>query len=149
MSPRAACRLATLGFDRVYDDVVGKADWLAAGEPTEGSEADTARVGSIADRDVITCSLETPLENIAVELGDRDLAVVLDGRVVLGVVWRKDLGGGSGRSVADVMQEGPPTVRADLEVKELAERFAKPGLDALFVTTPEDELIGVLRKGAR
>lgn len=138
-----------MGFDRVYDYVVGKADWLAAGEPTEGSAANTARVGSIADRDVITCSLETPLDDVATQLGDRDLAVVLDGRVVLGVVRRKDLGGGSGRSVVDVMQEGPPTVRADLEVKELAGRFAERDLDALFVTTPEGELIGVLRNDAR
>jgi CBS domain-containing protein len=138
-----------LGFDRVYDYVVGKADWLAAGESSEGPKANTARVGSIADRDVITCSLETPLDDVAAELGNGDFAVVVDGRVVLGVVRRKDLHGRSGRSVADVMQEGPPTVRADLEVTELAARFAKPDLDALFVTTPQGELIGVLRRGAR
>jgi 3-mercaptopyruvate sulfurtransferase SseA len=31
MSPRAAWRLKTLGFERVYDYVGGKADWLAHG----------------------------------------------------------------------------------------------------------------------
>ena len=35
MSPRAAWRLESLGFARVYDYVAGKADWMAAGLPTE------------------------------------------------------------------------------------------------------------------
>jgi hypothetical protein len=35
MSPRAACRLELLGFTQVYDNVAGKADWLAHGLPTE------------------------------------------------------------------------------------------------------------------
>ncbi len=30
MSPRAAARLETLGFTKVYDYVGGKTDWLAA-----------------------------------------------------------------------------------------------------------------------
>ncbi len=34
MSPRAAARLETLGFSRVYDYVGGKRDWLAAALPT-------------------------------------------------------------------------------------------------------------------
>ena len=36
MSPRAACRLESLGFGEVYDYVAGKLDWMAAGLPTEG-----------------------------------------------------------------------------------------------------------------
>ena len=38
MSPRAACRLETLGFDPsfVFDYVEGKAGWLAHGLPREG-----------------------------------------------------------------------------------------------------------------
>ena len=43
MSPRAACRLQTLGFTNVYDYVLGKADWLAHGLPTEGEQADVPR----------------------------------------------------------------------------------------------------------
>jgi hypothetical protein len=37
MSPRAACRLQTLGFTRVDDYVLCKADWLAHGPSTEGN----------------------------------------------------------------------------------------------------------------
>ncbi len=31
MSPRAACRLETLGFAQVFDYTAGKAEWLAYG----------------------------------------------------------------------------------------------------------------------
>ena len=82
-------------------------------------------------------------------LGERDLAVVVDGRVVLGIVRRTDLDGHLDRLAAEVMDEAPPTLRADVRVEALEDRFAKPGVDALLVTTPQAELIGVLRKGAR
>jgi CBS domain-containing protein len=137
-----------LEFDQIFDYVAGKADWLAAGEPTEGPGANTARVGSIADREVPTCSLETPVEELAAWLEDGDLAVVVDGRVVLGLVRRSALDGKAGRSAAEVMETAPPTIRADVKVEELADRFAKPKIDVLLVTTPQAELIGVLRQGA-
>jgi hypothetical protein len=35
-SPRAACRLETLGFGEVYDYVAGNVDWLAHNLPIEG-----------------------------------------------------------------------------------------------------------------
>jgi CBS domain-containing protein len=129
--------------------VAGKADWLAAGEPTEGPGASTARVGSIADRDVVTCTLETPVKDIAVRLEDRDLAVVVHGRVVLGVVRQTDLDGNLDLPLAEVMDGAPPTVRADVKVEELEARFAKLDRDALLVTTPQAELIGVVRRGGR
>jgi len=57
MSPRAACRLETLGFEQVFDYVEGKADWLARGLPAEGEQADEGRAGHLARRDVATCRL--------------------------------------------------------------------------------------------
>ena len=39
MSPRAACRLERIGFERVYDYVGGIADWKGAGLPLEGKGA--------------------------------------------------------------------------------------------------------------
>jgi hypothetical protein len=33
MSPRAAWRLESIGFQHVYDYVAGKADWGGAGRP--------------------------------------------------------------------------------------------------------------------
>ena len=37
MSPRAAWRLEAAGFGPVYDYAAGKADWLAADLPFEGT----------------------------------------------------------------------------------------------------------------
>jgi Mg/Co/Ni transporter MgtE len=81
-----------------------------------------------------------------VRLEDADLAVVLDGRIVLGVVRRSGLDGNLGVAVAEVMDQAPSTLRADVKVEELADRFAKIDVDSLLVTTPQAELIGVVRK---
>ncbi len=43
MSPRAACRLEALGFEQVYDYVLGIADWKAAGIPIEGDAPNSQR----------------------------------------------------------------------------------------------------------
>jgi hypothetical protein len=61
MSPRAACRLDTLGFTEVYDYVPGKADWRAHGLPVEGEHADLPTAGSLARDDAITCRLNDPI----------------------------------------------------------------------------------------
>ena len=55
MSPRAAWRLEAAGFGPVYDYVGGKADWLAADLPFEG----TARLaGMFTRRDVATVGID-------------------------------------------------------------------------------------------
>ena len=57
MSPRAAWRLEAAGFGPVYDYVAGKADWLAADLPFEG----TARLaGMFTRRGVATAAEGTP-----------------------------------------------------------------------------------------
>src|SRR5260370_17501440 len=61
MSPRAAWRLESLGFDEVYDYTVGKLDWMAAGLPIEGTKAKLRRAGDLARKDTPTCSLEENL----------------------------------------------------------------------------------------
>ncbi len=48
MSPRAAWRLESLGFTKVFDYVAGKADWSASGLPMEGKLANYCRAGSVA-----------------------------------------------------------------------------------------------------
>ncbi|MGQ0577169.1 MAG: hypothetical protein ACT4RN_23650, partial [Pseudonocardia sp.] len=54
MSPRAACRLATLGFTQVYDYVPGKVDWLARNLPVEGTGADAPTIGRHLRHEVTT-----------------------------------------------------------------------------------------------
>ena len=126
--------------------MAGKADWRAAGQPTEGQRAGVPRIGSIADRDVVACAVDTSAEEVRRALNGRGLAVVLNGRVVLGVVRPEDVADDSGRSVGELMQEAPPTMRADVRVEELESRLQDLGVATALVTTPQGELIGVVHR---
>jgi|SRR5215218_7496929 hypothetical protein len=64
MSPRAACRLETLGFTGVHDYVLGKADWLAHGLPTEGTQANVPRAKDLLREDMVTARLDEPAGTI-------------------------------------------------------------------------------------
>src|SRR5258708_3316769 len=64
MSPRAAWRLETLGFGDVYDYVDGKNDWMAAGLPTEGTNAEHPRAVDVVRKDVPTCALKEKLGDV-------------------------------------------------------------------------------------
>ncbi|MEE9248155.1 MAG: rhodanese-like domain-containing protein, partial [Dehalococcoidia bacterium] len=57
MSPRAAARLETLGFTKVYDYVAGKSDWLAAALPSKGTLANLPRAGDAVRGDDVVCHL--------------------------------------------------------------------------------------------
>jgi hypothetical protein len=57
MSPRAASRLETLGFEQIYDYVGGKAYWLAHALPREGESASVPYAGELVDPDPPTCRL--------------------------------------------------------------------------------------------
>ena len=149
MSPRAACRLETLGFESVYDYVPGKVDWLARGLPTEGDESSAPRVGRLARDDAATCRLGDPAEGLQ-ELIEASpygfcLALAEDG-TLLGRVRRSTLERGAAGTAEDVMEAGPSTVRYDLGVDELRERLEKRDLKTAIVTTPEGKLIGIVRR---
>jgi hypothetical protein len=51
MSPRAACRLETLGLEHVHDHVPGKADWLAH-NLTVKRDTELITAGQLAKNDV-------------------------------------------------------------------------------------------------
>ena len=149
MSPRAACRLEALGFAEVYDYVSGKADWLARGLPREGEKAREPRAFDLLVDDVVTCTLD---ERIG-EVGERVAAsrygfafVVSPGRVLLGRLRRAALEGDPHLIAEAVMEPGPSTIRADSQLEPLAERMRRRDLTSLPVTTPEGELLGVVRR---
>lgn len=151
MSPRAACRLETLGFEHVYDYVPGKSDWLARGLPTEGSDADQARVGPLARDDVVTCQLDELVGQVwaRVRVSPYRFALVVasDG-TVLGRLGRAALQDEPTATADAVMEVGPSTVRPDKAVADLRERLDKGDLKTAIVTTPEGRLIGVVRREA-
>jgi CBS domain-containing protein len=44
------------------------------------------------------------------------------------------------------MEPGPTTVRAHEPLEALLERMARRGVDDMIVTTPEGELLGIVRR---
>jgi hypothetical protein len=154
MSPRAACRLETLGFDPrlVFDYVEGKAEWLANGLPREGADASVLYAGEVVDADPLTCALDTPVGDIRAMLdGSRHgfCLVVTARRIVLGRVRRSALDGMNAVSTAEqVMEPGPSTVRFNVRADELVQRLTKRELKTAVVTTPGGCLVGVFHREA-
>src|SRR5438094_9070898 len=94
MSPRAAWRLESIGFTRVYDYVAGKADWGSFGRPIEGRRPSGTRVGAHVRADVPTCAPGDRLRDVGdrVEGAGWDTCfVVNEQRVVLGRLGRSAL----------------------------------------------------------
>ncbi len=147
LSPRSAWRLETLGFEEVYDYLAGKADWLAAGLPTEGESASVARAGAYAHRDVLTCDLgESPtavLERMQIEDDEVCIVINSDG-IVLGRLWRKDLSAADEFTIEEVMESGPSTFRPSVTLEEMAEYMRKHSMDSALITTNDGVLVGTL-----
>jgi CBS domain-containing protein len=151
MSPRAASRLESLGFTRVYDYVAGEADWLANGLPSEGRDAQRPRAGNAARRDVPTC---VPLERIGdvrerIQPAGWDICIVVNAeRVVLGRLRGDAWDHPAGTPVEQAMAAGPTTIRPDTELTEVAERMRKQGVTSIIVTTTGGHLVGILNRAA-
>jgi CBS domain-containing protein len=149
LSPRAACRLETLGFEHVYDYVPGKSDWLARGLPTEGDGAGRARVGAVAPDDVVTCALDDRVGEVAerVSASPYGFALVVSGNgTLLGRLRRSVLEGDAEAVAESVMEPGPSTVRPDTERESLRKRLAERDLKTAVVTDPEGRLLGLVRR---
>ena len=144
MSPRAAWRLEAAGFGPVYDYVAGKADWLAADLPFEG----TARLaGMFTRRGVATAAEGTP---VAEALGLLDaqgfgpVLVVNEAGVVMGAAYREGLAAAPGEAgVGTVMRFGVSTVRPSEDAAELAHRMGQRQVTRVVVTRSDGTLIGL------
>lgn len=152
MSPRAACRLESLGFKNVFDYVTGLADWTANGLPTEGRLSTILRAGDVVRRDVPTCRLDDRIGDVASQVdaaGDNVCIVTSEVGVVLGRLRRSALKAEPDATVESVMESGPTTTRPDDILEEVTERLRKRKVGSILVTTSTGQLIGVLyRKDA-
>ncbi len=147
MSPRAAWRLESLGFTEVYDYTVGKLDWLAAGLPTEGTNANRPRAGSLARKDVPTCGLDERLVAVRDRAHSRgwDAAVVVNAeRVVFGLLRANELAGDGERLISDAMRPGPSTFRPYVLADEMAHIMVDHNLESSPITTSDGRLVGLL-----
>ena len=147
MSPRAAARLETLGFTRVYDYVAGKVDWLATALPSKGRLADVPTAGDAVRDDDIVCHLGERVADVAdrVRVAGKDFCIVVDGHhVVLGRVRGKALDGDPDTTMENVMRSAPSTIRPNTPLEEVIETLSEGDVKSTLVTDPGGRLIGTL-----
>lgn len=145
MSPRAACRLERLGYE-VYDYVLSKVDWLAAGLPTVWREPAPPRVSLALDTSFPTCAPDEPVQDVAERTEGDQCLVLNEDRVVLGRL-RLNREHPEGAIAEDAMHPGPTTVRADADLGETLERMQARSVSSIVVTTAEGVLLGVVHAG--
>jgi CBS domain-containing protein len=133
----------------VYDYQAGVQDWLGAGLPTEGINAQHPRLADVARRDVPTCSLGERLGDVRdrVAVAGWDTCVVVSPElVVLGLLRAKELNADSDLLVEQAMRPGPSTYRPSVSVTELRRIMADRDLDSSPVTTSDGRLVGLVRR---
>jgi len=149
MSPRAACRLETLGYE-VYDYAPGKVDWMAHGLPVEGTGATRVTALSLAREDLATCALNDLVDDVArrIDASPYGFALVISAsRVVLGRVRRSAIANAESDAVAEALMEpGPSTIRPHTSHEELSNRLSSSAVNTLIATDPEGKLLGVARR---
>ena len=169
LEPRAASRLESLGFSDVYDYTEGKLDWLAAGLPTEGTNASLPRAGDVARQDVPTCGTDEVIgevrERVAaagwnacvvvneairdvrervVAAGWNACVVVNEKGVVFGLLRAEELAKGNDDPVEAVMRPGPSTFRPHVPIEEMAHYMVHDELASSPITTSDGRLVGLL-----
>ena len=148
MAPRAAARLESLGFEKVYEYKPGKEDWLAAGLPSEGRRAAEPTIASVVRRDVPRFGLGDRAGSILDSLhsGGWDWAAIVDGAgILLGRVRGRDITDQDATAAA-LMEDGPSTYRLNVRLDELLERMYDRRFDTAFVTDPDGRLAGLVTR---
>jgi CBS domain-containing protein len=147
MSPRAAWRLAQLGFEQVYDYTAGKIDWIAAGWPTSGPGPVEPRVLTAIDPNVPTCEPDESVSAVRRRLVPEvtTCVVVNDRRIVAGRLEHLDsIDPHDSREVSQLMRSGPSTIRPSERLNAVRDRMRARNVSQLLVTTPDGELLGVV-----
>jgi CBS domain-containing protein len=124
--------------------VAGKADWLAAGLPFEG----TAQLaGMFTRRGVATTGEQTPAAEALRLLEAQGFGPVLvlnQAGVVMGAAYRDSLAAAPGEAeVGSVMRFGVSTVRPSEDAAALAHRMGHAGVTRVVVTRADGTLIGL------
>ncbi len=134
----------------MYDYAAGKLDWLAAGLPTEGTNAERPRAADVARRDAPTCHLEERLGDIRARVsgaGWDACVVVNEESVVLGLLRTKELEGDPDQRIEQAMRPGPSTFRPFVPIEEMAAFMGEHNLPNSPITTSDGRLVGLLVRG--
>jgi CBS domain-containing protein len=127
--------------------VAGKLDWLAAGGPIEGSNAQHPRAGEVARREVPTCGLDERLGEVRARVlaADWDACVVVNHeRVVLGLLRAEELKGDPASRIEAAMRPGPSTFRPHVPILEMAHYMIDHDVVNAPITTSDGRLVGLL-----
>jgi Mg/Co/Ni transporter MgtE len=139
-----------MGFQKVFDYVAGKLDWLAMGLPFEGTAVELPTAGQVARMDVPTCRLDETMGGVRdrVRAAGWDACVVTNAeRVVLGLLRAKELEKAESNAPAEnAMRPGPSTYRPYVSIVEMAELMIEHDLPNCPITTSDGRLVGLLRK---
>jgi CBS domain-containing protein len=133
----------------VYDYRAGKQDWMGAGLPAEGTNAQRPRLADVVRRDVPTCSLGERLGEVrarAAAAGWDACVVLSEDRVVLGLLRARELQADPGLPVEQAMRPGPSTYRPFVSVAEMRRTMTDRNLESSPVTTSDGRLVGLVRK---
>jgi CBS domain-containing protein len=146
LSPRAACRLETLGFPEVYDYTPGKVDWLAHNLPVEGPKSCFPTAGRMMRDDAAVCRPTDRMADVSASIKRSPYPFALvtsDDGTVLGRAPSSALDPASERPVWDVAEPGPKTFRPHVAAEKAAAVLAEKGLRWAIITTPGGRLLGV------
>jgi CBS domain-containing protein len=148
VSPRAAWRLETLGFNEVYDYEGGKMDWMAFWLPWEGSTRAEPRLGDLVHRDAPRCSPADRLTDVSARMaaGWSWCAVVNEQGILLGRLRRLQIDQHPEARAEDVMENGPSTYRPDTTAQELVGRMKAGRFESAFVSDPDGRLWGLVSR---
>jgi Mg/Co/Ni transporter MgtE len=120
---------------------------LAAGLPTEGSNAQLPRAADVARHDVPTCALDDGLGDVQERVraaGWNACVVVNEQSVVLGLLREKELDGDADLTIQRAMRPGPSTFRTYVPIEEMAEFMTQHDLVNAPITTADGRLVGLL-----
>ena len=149
MSPRAAWRLESLGFD-AYDFVPGKTGWYQENEPREGKAAEETWIGDVMDTTVQTCGLTERIGDVRERLknDDRGTCVVVNqARIVLGVLRKNALASDASLTAEQLMQSGPSTFRPNVTLEEMLKFMRDRDLTGhSLITPPDGRLLGIIAR---
>jgi CBS domain-containing protein len=128
----------------VYDYAAGKADWLAADLPFEG----TAQLAGMFTRRGVATVAERTTAAEALRLLDAQefgpVVVVNQATVVMGTAYRDKLAAADGEAaVGTVMRFGVSTVRPSEDAAALAHRMGDRGVSRVVVTRSDGTLVGL------
>ena len=104
--------------------------------------------GTLIRDDVVVCGLADTVGDVRRRIADSPygfaLVTTADG-VLLGRLRRSACDVPAETPADQAMEAGPSTVRPHISAEKLAERLRKRGFKTAVVTTPEGELLGVVR----